>query len=238
MIGIVIPAHNEQERIGACLASIQLACAHAALRGEAIKVVVVLDDCDDDTALIAAQYPVMLLSCTARNVGIARARGAAHLIEAGARWLAFTDADSCVAPDWLSAQLSFDADVVCGTVEVADWPLFGDEADLLRGDFQRHYQDADDHRHVHGANLGLSTQAYLRAGGFAPLACSEDQVLVDTLAAQGARIAWTALPRVRTSARQDPRAAGGFGDTLKAALLRCRQHAADMAAPVADVVGG
>jgi len=39
---------------------------------------------------------------------------------------------------------------------------------------------------------------------------------VDLLAASGARIAWSAAPRVVTSGRRDARVRGGFGDTLAA----------------------
>ena len=57
---------------------------------------------------------------------------------------------------------------------------------------------------------------YLRAGGFQPLESSEDVALVEALEFSGARIAWSAAPRVATSARREFRAPGGFG----AALLR------------------
>jgi hypothetical protein len=76
--------------------------------------------------------------------------------------------------------------------------------------------DADGHRHIHGANLGVSARAYRRAGGFPPLACSEDVALIDLLIAAGVRVTWSAAPRVVTSARIDSRVRGGFGDTLAA----------------------
>ena len=79
----------------------------------------------------------------------------------------------------------------------------------------RHYQDCDGHRHVHGANLGVAAQAYRRIGGFAALACSEDQALVDRLEQGGARIAWSCLPRVTTSARPHSRVEGGFASALR-----------------------
>ena len=61
----------------------------------------------------------------------------------------------------------------------------------------------------------MCAQAYQRAGGFEPLACSEDVALVEALQRSGATIAWSAAPRVMTSARTDARARGGFGDTLR-----------------------
>lgn len=167
-------------------------------------------------------------------MGIARAAGAAHCLEAGARWLAFTDADTRVAPGWLAMQLAearAGADAVCGTVGVHDWKVHGGGAARLRERFARDYMARDGHRHVHGANLGVSAAAYLRVGGFAPLACGEDVALVAALEAAGARIAWSARPRVTTSARTDARARGGFGDTLLA-------MAAALAVPVATIEAG
>lgn len=68
---------------------------------------------------------------------------------------------------------------------------------------------------MHGANLGVSATAYRRAGGFKALASSEDVALVEALRNTGARIAWSAMPRVETSARQSFRAPLGFGATLQ-----------------------
>ena len=66
------------------------------------------------------------LAVQARNVGLARQAGAQALLAAGARWLAFTDADSEVADDWLVAQLRHQqagADAVCGCVTVDGKPV-------------------------------------------------------------------------------------------------------------------
>lgn len=216
MIGIVIPAHNEEDMLGRTLEAAMRASIHPDLQGESVRTVVVLDACSDGSAAIAHAWPVDVLVIEARNVGQARARGAEHLLALGARWLAFTDADTIVSPNWLAAQLSLGADAVCGSVGVADWSPHGAHAGALQKRFATHYRDADGHRHVHGANLGVSSEAYRRAGGFLALACSEDVALVDALEACGASIAWSALPRVNTSARIDARARGGFGDTLLA----------------------
>ena len=218
MIGVVIPAHNEEQHIGTALAAIQRATQHPCLLGEAVQVLVVLDSCDDATEAIAAAHGVQSLAVAVRNVGSARAVGAAQMVKAGARWLAFTDADTVVSPEWLWKQLELEADAVCGSIGINDWSMHGDQADNIRIHFARTYHDVDGHRHIHGANLGVSTEAYLRAGGFRPLACSEDVALVEALQASGARIAWSAAPRVSTSARADARARGGFGDTLLAVI--------------------
>jgi GT2 family glycosyltransferase len=211
MIGVVIPVHNEEALLARCLASILAASAAEALGGEAVQTVVVLDACTDRSAAIAHSFGVETLVVDARNVGMARAAGAQHLLAHGARWLAFTDADSRVSPGWLAAQLALEADAVCGSICVDDW---SGHPQHVRDYFRETYVDADGHQHVHGANLGVSAQAYRQAGGFAPLACSEDVALVQRLLQTGARVAWSAAPRVVTSARVASRARGGFGDTL------------------------
>jgi glycosyltransferase involved in cell wall biosynthesis len=214
MLGIVIPAHNEQDVIQQCLVAAQHAALHPELAGEHVAVIVVLDECDDKTGLIAATHGAVTLNVCARNVGLARSVGAEAALAMGARWLAFTDADTVVSPGWLAAQLALDVDVVCGTVGVDDWTSHGVHAELLCEHFAQTYNDLDNHRHVHGANLGVSAAAYRSVGGFLHLPCSEDVALVTALQAQGARIAWSARPRVTTSARKKARAPGGFADAL------------------------
>ena len=218
MLGIVIPAHNEQDEIEKCLSAASLAAQHLQLCGEDVQILVVLDSCTDNTATIVKKFGFDVLVVNAKNVGQARAAGAAVHIANGARWLAFTDADTKVAPDWLVQQLALNVDAVCGTVTVDDWTPHGKHADLLQWHFQETYTDADGHRHVHGANLGVSTRAYVRAGGFQDLACSEDVALIASLEAAGASIAWSARPRVVTSARRVGRAAGGFAAALTQAV--------------------
>ena len=220
MIGIVIPAHDEECLIGPCLAAALRAAAAPELLGEPVETIVVLDQCTDRTAIECQKRGVRTLSVEARNVGMARAAGADALLARGARWLAFTDADSEVGAQWLVEQLGLCADAVCGSISVTDWKPHGEHADLLHRHFLETYRDCDGHRHVHGANLGVSAQAYRRAGGFQPMTCSEDEALVNALQATGARIAWSAKPRVTTSARRHARAPGGFADALVAAVAR------------------
>ncbi|MGB6102732.1 MAG: glycosyltransferase [Pusillimonas sp.] len=217
MIGICIPAHDEEQHIDRCLASVICAAGHSGLDNETVTVVVVLDACTDRTALRAQAWPVTRLAGAYRNVGLARAAGARHLLEAGARWLAFTDADTVVSEAWLYHQLSLRTQVVCGTVEVSGWSSHGHYAELARTAFLAQYQDKEGHRHVHGANLGIDANVYQQAGGFEALACSEDQALVDKLVQTGASIAWTSLPRVSTSARPVSRVADGFAAALRRA---------------------
>lgn len=236
MIGIVIPAHQEATCIAATLQAAMRATLHPDLRGEEVRVAVVLDSCTDATGALALLHGASTLTVDARNVGVARAAGADWLLDTGARWLAFTDADTRVSPDWLVKQLALDAEVVCGSIAVDDWHVHGRHGEFLRDHFARTNTDADGHRHIHGANLGVCAVAYRRVGGFAPLACSEDVALVQALEASGARVAWSAAPRVTSSARRHARARGGFGDTLLGVVAEAlrAQASDDQAAVPAD----
>lgn len=211
MIGVIVPAHNEERLIKSCLESLLDAAAHPALDGEPVEIIVVLDACSDQTGSVARQKGVTTLTTSARNVGLARQLGATKALACGARWLAFTDADCVVADDWLISQLALNADAVCGTVAINDWGIYGER---MRRHFALTYKDVDGHHHIHGANLGVSTTAYKSVGGFTGLATSEDVALVEALENNGARIAWSSAPRVVTSVRQDYKAPGGFGAEL------------------------
>lgn len=220
---IVVPVHDEEELLGTCLAGIERARRHPALRGVASCVVVTLDDCRDRSAEVAARHvgphdPIVSIS--SRNVGAARAAGTSRGLEVlgtdpAATWLAHTDADSVVPRHWLARQLAMAAavDAVAGVVRVTDWST---HARATQRAFDRTYRGSRlrPHPHVHGANLGVRASAYLEVGGFPPLACSEDHALWARLRASGRSVRSSRRVWVATSARRDGRAGGGFADTL------------------------
>jgi glycosyltransferase involved in cell wall biosynthesis len=216
-VGVVIPAHNEEVLLPACLNSILRAAAAVDVP---VRIVVVLDRCTDQSRAVAHRYRVVqAIDVIAGKVGVARAAGTKAVLAWASHsrpehvWLATTDADTTVPPDWLRRQLELASrgwEVFVGTVGVSDWKDHPPEvADRWRGS----YRDIDHHPHVHGANFGCTARAYLDAGGWSPLAVDEDVALLDALRSR--RVVRSAVPRVTTSARRDPRARGGFGDTLQ-----------------------
>ncbi|HEY0286757.1 MAG TPA: glycosyltransferase [Pseudomonas sp.] len=212
MIAIIVPAHNEELALEGCIKSLLAAAAHQSLANEPVEILIALDDCNDDSLLVAQRHNVLTHTCNNRNVGMTRAEGARLMLQRGARWLAFTDADTLVPHSWLADQVRFGTDAVCGVVEVMDW---SEHSDFVRERYDAHYTPVDGHRHIHGANLGVSAAAYLKAGGFRALAAHEDVYLIEDLERSGATIMWTAANRVTTSARKNCRCREGFGDYLK-----------------------
>ena len=219
LVGVVVPAHNEQDLLPACLASLRRAAR--ALHGTQVHLVVVADACRDRTASVARRGGAAVITVGARSVGAARAAGvrevlrrAGHLDPADV-WLATTDADTLVPARWLREHARYANqgwDAVAGTVRVADWSGYQPG---VRSLFRARYgTGTGPHGHVHGANLGFRAAAYLRAGGFPDLPTAEDRALVAALSASGGRVRRTRGLTVVTSARREARAPHGFSDYL------------------------
>ena len=176
---VVVPARDEQDAIGDCLAS--LAAAREQLDRSSsgtvtCDVVVVLDRCRDQTADVVSRYrDVTKLLCEAGNVGAARRMGAATVSAAHEHWLSNTDADCLVPTDWLTQTLRYatgGADLILGTIiRTPGLPIAVREAWCAAHD-QR-----GGHLHVHGANLGIRGNVYARLGGWAELALHARAVL-------------------------------------------------------------
>ncbi|WP_336922706.1 glycosyltransferase [Aquipuribacter sp. SD81] len=227
VVGVVVPARDEERLLGRCLRALGDAVRLLTVERPDVRarVVVVLDGCLDDSAGVVARAPwpegadrPVVLTTRPRGVGAARAAGAADALEAARTagvedhetWLAGTDADSAVPPQWLLAQVAAaerGADAWVGTVVLPGGGLSG-----LWGAQQEHREG---HAHVHGANLGVRASAYLAAGGYPPLSSGEDVALVDGLAGTGARLVRTARWPVLTSDRLVGRAPDGVAADLR-----------------------
>jgi glycosyltransferase involved in cell wall biosynthesis len=226
-IGVVVPAHNEQDTLPRCLRALETAAASAPA---ATTVVVVLDSCTDNSADLLVELAGQLdldlrcLPVQAKAVGAARSAGADWLtrqLGAAGTWLANTDADSAVPAHWLQRQLCYaeaGARVVAGTVAVEDWldfhPRVRTHAERL---YLAHLRIDPErgHQHVHGANLGLDAALYESVGGFGADASDEDVRLIAAIAEAGAPITWAADLAVTTSARRQGRAPAGFSAYLQ-----------------------
>ena len=221
---IVVPAANESALIGACLAAIRDAVAHARHaagdRTLDIRTVVVLDSCLDGTEQQVRAHPhVEIVSCRLGQVGAARALGV-HIAIGSMRapmdtvWIANTDADSRVPVDWLTSMLDLaehGAHLVLGTVQL-DAP----RRSAMYRQWRRGYRSCDGHPHVHGANLGLRADVYAELGGWRRRQSDEDVDLVRRAERNpGLQIRRTGAIPVLTSARLTGRTPRGFASYLR-----------------------
>lgn len=223
MIGrvvVVVPAADEALLLPGCLTALRAAAdrLRAARPGVLVETVVVLDACTDDSARVVAAFgEVRAVSVAARSVGVARRAGADHALAAGAGpdvLLASTDADSRVPAHWLTALVALaddGADLVLGTVEPVDLPAAIAQA------YRSGYDPADEHAHVHGANLAIRADVYRRLGGWPPVRGHEDRLLAAAAVLAGdVRIRRVGGIAVATAARLEGRTPVGFAGYLRA----------------------
>jgi glycosyltransferase involved in cell wall biosynthesis len=223
-IGVLIPARNEEALLPRCLKSVL--AARSRLPADVTCDIVVAVDSSTDRTLRIAKKMVRgrgtVVSTDAGLVGGARAL-AARVMLARYRgpldrcWLANTDADCRVPPTWLKEQLTLasdDIEAIAGTVAVDSFVehTFGVER------FEKSYLIYPDgsHPHVHGANLGVRADAYLKTGGWGELGTAEDHDLWERLLHIGANRISVGSMKVVTSGRRVGRAPFGFADALSA----------------------
>lgn len=212
-IGIVIPAHNEEQFIERCLTAINQSIEHVSVT---VITVVVLDSCTDNTLEIVQSFGVNYLTVDAHRVGAARKAGVDYLINKGCDWICSTDADSTVTVDWLEQQLTLidahKADMICGVVHaIFDEPLHEKT--------QAHYEESITHairlKRVYGANLSFSVKAYQSVGGFDNAAFNEDVTLVGKFKKARHSVMWSDKVMVHTSFRKDSRTPVGLGASIR-----------------------
>jgi glucosyl-3-phosphoglycerate synthase len=241
-VSVVVPARDEEALVGSCLTAL---AEQGGISPEEYEVLLVLDRCTDETgdrALdVSAQHPNMqlyLLEGPGRGAGHARRVGmeeACHRLLSLDRpegLIASTDADTVVAPTWLSVQLKAaarGARAIGGRIELRD------DADLPRGVSgwraeqgrlrQRELLAAlnpteeggpmqAEHWQFSGASLALTAATYQEIGGLEPRAALEDEYLERALLRRGVPIERPLAVRVATSARLVGRAKRGLARDL------------------------
>lgn len=242
-IAVALPAKNEVAQLPACLAALDQA---AAIYGGSVSLVVLANDCTDATAEIArhadvrhARLQLVQLSLLdgARHAGWARRLAldaAAATLDASDDVLLSTDADTCVAPDWIARAVAHLDD---GVAAVAGRALtrrderrsLGDDAarrlnllgryytalDWLRAERSPEPHDAwPRHYYEGGASIALSLGWYRAIGGAPTPSVAEDRALFAAVRAAGGLVRHPLDVRVFTSSRLEGRAPGGMADAF------------------------
>jgi glucosyl-3-phosphoglycerate synthase len=231
---VVIPARDEQARIGDCLRALALQTVPMA----GFETIVVLDRCRDETERIVGEVAAALgLALTtlqgpgtgaggARRAGMDAAYSRLWALDRPQGLIACTDADSRPAPDWIERQLAHvraGARAIAGLIELDD-----DEAgELPQAVLGRRERDAvarlwrvrrgdpdAGHHHFAGASIGVTAATYRDVGGIEPLAALEDAGFAARLTQHGVQILRAADVKVQTSARSDGRVARGLSVDL------------------------
>lgn len=239
-IAVIVPARNEQERVGACLIALERQLADRA------RVIVVVNNTTDSTSDVVRQIgyqrqmDVEVIDCLLgplEGVGSARRIGCDHVLHKmpDLRWLLTTDADCVVAPDWIRRNIAHldRADVVCGKVvpmvnEVGI--LEGMDRTLAKneGRYRQLVQDIyatyaagmerlkNTHGEAAGASLAFSATSYRSVGGFQKVKCGEDRQIVRDFRLSGYSVLHADDVVVNASCRLSGRASGGMSDALMA----------------------
>ena len=246
---VVVPARDEERRIGTCLEAL---AQQRLPQGERFAVIVVLDDCRDATGAVAKRLAttygldLTLLEGPGEGAGAARRVGmdaaAARLTAVAPRALIVsTDADTRPAPDWLARQLAHvraGAQAIGGLIELdaqelsrlpAGLPARREAQAALRLARLRAREPHAEHPHFAGASLAIRADVYASVGGLDPLPALEDEAFAARLHAHGVDILRPLDVRVRTSARASGRSPRGLAVDLDVAswLERRRYDAAD-----------
>ena len=240
---VAVPARDEAERISACLNALldQRELDGAPSLTDAIHVVVLANNCRDDTAEIARRSGGLIevveadLPPSSANAGAARRAAmdaAASRLPGGAGLICTTDADSRPRPDWIARlwkAVDGGAEAVAGAVDfdpleaaaLSFSPGRRDEARyaalqaeiVARADPEAH-NPWPNHIWAWGANLAVTASAYRRVGGLPPTPLAEDRAFVEQLRRHDVPVRHCLEARVWTSARRLGRADGGLASLV------------------------
>ncbi len=254
-IVVAIPVKDEAALIGDCLRALALQQG-----SEKADILLLVNNSTDGTADIARALRPTLpcglhilehnFAPAQANAGNARrlAMSKAAMITDPGGFVLTTDADGCVAPDWLSLNVQAfraGADVVCGRAVI-------DPVDALRIPGHLHEDDELEvqyatqldriacavdpshsdpwprHTEELGASIAVRRDSFLAAGGVPAVRSGEDRALVDALRRIDARIRHEPDITVSVSGRTNGRAAGGMADTIRR-RIQCQDATLDSA---------
>ncbi len=242
-VAVAIPVKNEAGHLRACLDAIDVAAGRHDAR---VTIVAMANDCDDGSVAIlndwrprhaVLAWRAVSLLPGARHAGWARRLAldaAADLLASPEDLLLSTDADTYVAPDWITrtiAHIDQGYDAVAGRAFTLreDRAALGSVGRYRLNQLGRYYTALDyvratteatprdpwpRHFYEGGASIALTLGLYRRIGGAPTPPVAEDRALFDRIRGAGGRIRHPLDVRVFTSCRIEGRAPGGMADTV------------------------
>lgn len=242
-VAVAIPLKNEEAHLRACLDAIDVA---AGRHDGPVTIVAMANDCDDGSLAVLQGWRPKHASLVwravsmlpgARHAGWARRLAldaAADVLSAPTDLLLSTDADTYVAPDWITRIVGHaDAgnDAVAGRAFTLrrDRAALGVTARARLGQLGRYYTALDylraaaepiahdpwpRHFYEGGASIALTLGCYRMIGGAPTPSLAEDRALFDRVRAHGFRVRHPLDVRVFTSCRIAGRAPGGMADAV------------------------
>lgn len=251
-VRVVIPARDEASTITSALDALRLQvdCCGYPLEPDSYEVTVLANNCQDATADVVREYGTRYPTFRLRvrdqqfppdraNIGTARRTlmdEACERFEPEGRdgIVASTDADTCVAPDWIASTLrAFEngAEAVGGRILLSSESLERLDPTLralylrdtgyrilianlearvdpvLFNPYPRHHQ-------FFGASMAVRCSVYRRAGGIPTVETLEDMAFFRALTGIDARVRHSPSVRVTTSGRLDGRVELGLSTQL------------------------
>lgn len=177
VISVVIPAYNEEKRIGPCLqALVNQNTTHK------FEVIVVDNNCTDDTVKIASTFSDKLdLKIIKEET---KGRGAARKIgfeKATGDVIFSTDSDTIVPPNWIEdfmkALKSKNVIAVSGNCKIDDCGRRSNTVfNLLQPVFMRSYRIFLGYYWLSGFSFAIYKDAYEKSGGFNDLLTAQEDV--------------------------------------------------------------
>lgn len=223
---VVVPARDEEERLGTCLHHVQLAMDQLAFHHNVtVRLSVVVDSSTDGSLCIAQEFSkrdprigslnvVVGSPGRARDAGIRAGLDDVPASELGGVLVACTDGDTFVPADWLVSLVNIaneGADAILGTVE----PDPRDTDPELAKLWHERHDPLDGTEHIYGANMAFRADAYLQAGGFPAYDIGEDAAFIRALRDAGKLVVGSTAVHAVTSGRLQGRTAGGFAGYLR-----------------------
>jgi len=234
---VAIPARDEAALIGRLLTSL----ARQTVDPSSIAVVVIPNNCTDDTADMArsSRWPMQMTVIEAQfgaaeaHAGSARRLAVDHAASRSDIVLT-TDADCVADDDWVASMIAAfadGADAVAGRVSgdwdelrhhspaalnigALEWDYLGLLGEAEAAFDPRPHDPAPRHAQRCGANIGITRQMLAKVGGVPGLPTGEDRALLHAVEQIDGKLRHDPRPHVTASARVAGRATGGMADAL------------------------